>query len=709
MEVPKGRFVISDVETNGLLPGMSKSKPMDKMHCATAIDYFTGETFEWTPDTIKQYPEWMMDEVGVVGGHNFQNFDNRAIQYIFPTYDFKRLLTLDSLIICKMIWPADSLIVPDMKLFRSGRMPGKYLKRQSLGAWGYRLGNYKGEFVPADGWYDTPWDQSMQDYMVQDGVVNRALFKLIFKRLGWEDPALGDYVWPYKPIWIEHEFANIISSQEDIGVAFDTNGVVALKASLDNQKAALGSDLRKVFGSWYISRDNQKTGRTMPRDRTLKLPQFPDITVQRVGKSGKPLAPYVGPPKEYYIAGSPYCRIDYTEFNPNSRDHLADRLQKLFGWVPNIFNPNGKPTVDEGAIKSLPPGIISDEVRKSILDYFIVTKMLGMVHDGGKSWMAFLSDDERIHGRVDPLGTISSRGSHFNPNLGQVPSVRKDDDGNILMGIPGGFGYEGRSLFKARDGWELTGSDMSSLEFICLGHYLHPLDGGVFSERVCDPGRDAHTEHGVMTGLGRAPTKTIWYAYIYGAGKLNIGSSVGVTDDEVADLQDDKGMLATLKWMQRNLGDDYREPSDHNKALIAKGGTVIKKFEAAITGLKELKEATAKEAARGWIVALDGRKLVIRKAFAALNTKLQGAGAIACKVWIIIFQRRMAGAGYHLKVDYNQVLWVHDEKQIEHRPGIGEAIKSISNEAAKEAGEFLGLKGSFRTESKTGRNWAETH
>lgn len=754
MEVPKGRRIISDIESNGLLPGMSTDghPPMDKVHSATAEDIDTGEHFEWDPTNINEYPQWLAREVGVVIGHNFQGFDIRAIKYIWPEVDLLHILVLDTLIFCKMVWPADVLIGPDMKRFNSGTMPGKYLKRQSLGAWGYRLGNYKGEYD--GGWME--WSPSMQEYMVQDGKVNLDLWRLIERRIGWDTgrdttsittnaltpsgPALSSpsnssestapqvtpsapsaYVWPWMPFWIEHETQKIVDAQQTRGVAFNRLAAEALVVDLKNQQAALGLKLADMFGSWWECLDNPEKGRKATRDRTRKLPEYPDITEPRFGKSGKPLKPYVGPPKEYVYEGSTACRIRWTTFNPNSRDHLANRLQKVYGWVPTQRTTSGRAQVDEGAIKSIPSSVMDADTRKIILDYFVITKTLGMLQDGNKSWLHFVTEDNRIHGRIDPLGTVTGRGAHFNPNLGQIPSVRVDEVKNAggkiiskkpIMGLAGGFGYEARSMFQASPETftELTGTDMSSLEFILLGHYLSPHDGGSFTERVCDPERDPHAEHGELAGLTRGDAKTMGYLYIYGGGALKAGKAVGVEEAEIADLLLDRGLPNRLRFMRKIMGSNWEEPSDLDKAAIVKGAAVKKKFEGAITGLKDLMGDMKETAERnGYIRCIDGRKLHVRKAHATLNACLQGGGAAACKLWIMLFHRKMEAAGFHLMRDYNQVLWVHDELQIEHLPGMGPHIASLSNEAAKEAGEMLGLRGSFRTESKTGKNWAATH
>jgi hypothetical protein len=46
------------------------------------------------------------------------------------------------------------------------RMPLQLYGRHSLEAYGYRLGEYKGEFGKTTDWQD--WSQEMQDYCVQD-------------------------------------------------------------------------------------------------------------------------------------------------------------------------------------------------------------------------------------------------------------------------------------------------------------------------------------------------------------------------------------------------------------------------------------------------------------------------------------------------------------------------------------------------------------
>jgi hypothetical protein len=733
MECPPGRRGICDVETDGLPPNITK------IHSMTFDDEDTGEHFEWGPLAKEDYKAvtghepppgyighiddgmaWAQKEVGTFIGHNFLLYDAlEAISTVYPAFDWSKKLILDTLIMCRMIWPEDALIGPDMKRWRSNRMPSKYLKRQSLGAWGYRLGEYKGEYdAEAHGGWGV-WTHEMQVYMTQDGRVNKKLWDLIKKRIGWDDdwtPESGVYRWPAMPFWIEHEVAQILHRQEKRGVYFDTEACDRLVSDLKNQQAELAERLRVLFGAWYAPLDNPVKGRNPTRDRVVKCKGFPDITVPRFGKNGQPLKPYVGPPKEHYFAGAPYCRIQWTEFNPQSRRHLADRLQRKFGWVPTERTPTGEAMVDEGSIKNIPDTVISKEDRQTIMDYFVVSKTLGMIDGGTKSWTAFLNPpkgkgDGRIHGKVNPLGAITHRGVHYDPNLGQVMSVKVDSNKHPIKGLAGGFGFEARSLFGSTPPWEQSGTDCSSLEFICLGHDLYPYDDGAFSDRVCDPNRDVHEENGAISGLGRRDSKTVGYAYIFGAGAPNIGEQVGLNaDDDPVALAASPAVAGRIKFLKKVQGAAYKPLTEHQKAIIGKGYVVIGKFEDAIVGIKDLKKALKAMAEdQGYIILLDGRKVLTRKAHAALNTRLQGNGAVICKLWMILMHQKLAAHGLKLLIDYNQVLWIHDELQFEHRPGLGELFKRLSDEAVKEAGKMLGLRGTLRTETKTGVNWAECH
>lgn len=716
--------LIFDCETNGLIP------ELDRLHCLAWHDLVDASSRDFDPTNVEEGVRGLM-EADTLIGHNIVGFDLKAIRKVYPWFKLSRhVKVLDTLLLAKRVWPLDVLLAKDMVLFRKGALPSKYIKRYSLGAFGYRFGELKDEYD--GGWEE--WSPTMQSYLRQDVRANTPLWKRLEYLLGWSDEAKAKkvYSWPMLPIEIEHGAASIIADQELAGVGFDKEKAQALATNLANRQAELTTALQDIFGAWWEPLDNIHTGRKPKRDHAKKLTDFPNVTIPRVSeKTGKPLKPYVGPPLEQYWTDAPYVRIKRTTFNPSSRKHLGDRLQKVFGWNPVAYTDGGQAQVDEGVIKSIPASVIDEKTRATILEYFVTTKILAMVNGTSKSaWLNCVSErDGRVHGRCDTIGTITTRAAHFNPNLGQTPAVSIDKDTNEpVLGVDGGFGWECRDLWVARPGWEMSGTDMSSLEFIMLGHDLYPLDGGVFSDRVSDPNRDPHQEHSDLTGLGRAATKNVGYAYIFGGGDYKIGIMIGVTEDEIPALLKTKGLQGKINFRKRIMGPDYKEPSDRDKAIIAKGSIVKKKFEDAIVGLKYLKDDMTETAkARGWIKSIDGSKLVVRKAHAALNARLQGGGAAACKLWDIIVHMMLEGPldvplpiieghltditpeGLTRGVDFQQVLWVHDELQFEHKPGLGPIIKRVSNDAAQRAGVILGLRGRFRTDTKTGSSWAHTH
>lgn len=753
-----------DIESNGLLHAKGDIKAMDRVHCVGYMDMDTAEEFYFGPPVPFDHPVWEMDvddphleatrkllasptsenmedavkflaDASLSVFHNGANFDYRALAKFYPTVDLSLVKKWDTYVMAKLVWPADVLLGPDLERGRKGKMPMNLLKSHSLKAWGYRLGNNKDDYggdpikfpvlldetgldVNAKERFARRWEEwnpHMARYMMQDNRPMVDLFKLIEKRVGWVDPQKADLVWPEFTFEYEHEYAQIIAEQEDFGVRFDMDRARKLERELLNQKATHEKSLKELFGTWWQPSEEVTPG----ADRNVKRTDLPDVTIPRVSpKTGKPLAPYVGPPVERYSVDAPYVPVVRTEFNPSSRDHLGMRLQDVYGWRPKAFGKNGKPTVDEGTLEELPEAVIPEATRKLIKNYFVVNKTLGMLSGGRMAWLNQVREDGRLHGRVDSIGAISRRCTHSSPNLAQCPAVLKKkvkhEDGTtsevIQYMLDGRYGWECRELFTADEGWELTGVDASSLELIDLGHYLVPYDGGAFRDRVCDPARDPHTEHSEITGQTRADTKTATYLYVFGGTAYKLSLSIDVEDSEIIELLQYRGLSALLRALAKRFDEDFvSKMDDKQKAKLVKARKIILAFETKITGIKDLKENISRAAEKGWIKGMDGSKVHVRKAHAALNTVIQSAGAMSCKVWKVLMHRRMKAEGYIHGIDYKQVLDVHDEVQWTHRPGLGPFIKQIADECMKEAGRLLNLRGEYRTDGKTGHNWAETH
>ena len=300
---------------------------------------------------------------------------------------------------------------------------------------------------------------------------------------------------------------------------------------------------------------------------------------------------------------------------------------------------SGNPIVDEETLKSL-----SYPEAALGLEYRDINKKIGMVTD----WIKRCRNG-RVHGRTNSQGTATGRASHSQPNLAQVPS---DHDCRALFG-PG------------PDGWVQVGCDLSGIELRCLAHYMTPYDDGAYAKEILEG--DIHTANQNAAGLPtRNDAKTFIYALIYGAGDGKIGSIIGGK---------------------------------------AKQGKEIKsRFFDQIPALHKLMEAAQFKARKtGKLKLLDGRDVLIRSDHKALNTLLQGAGAVISKAWIILAKQ------YLKDIPHELMAWVHDELQVACPPEYAEQVGDLLVKAANDAGTRLGFAMPVDAEYQVGKDWSECH
>ena len=138
----------------------------------------------------------------------------------------------------------------------------------------------------------------------------------------------------------------------------------------------------------------------------------------------------------------------------------------------------------------------------------------------------------------------------------------------------------------------------------------------------------------------------------------------------------------------------------------AKDGQKLKaKFLAQTPALKKLIDKVSFFAAKGYVPGLDGRKVWVRSEHAALNSLLQGAGAIVMKQALVLFHEKIVYNNWYVKFVAN----VHDEFQFETRPDIAQVVGEAARQSIVEAGEFFNLRCPLDGEYKIGKTWKETH
>ena len=347
-------------------------------------------------------------------------------------------------------------------------------------------------------------------------------------------------------------------------------------------------------------------------------------------------------------------------FNPTSRQQIARWLSEVYGWKPKEYTEKGSVIINEKVLESLefPEG-------KILAHYFNVKKLIGQLADGKNAWLKMVGKDGRIHGRVNTLGAVSRRCTHSKPNMAQVPSGRAYK------------GHEARALFSVPAGKKLVGCDADGLELRTLSHYMAKFDNGEYALAVDkgdkDAGTDIHTLNQKSAGLPtRDDAKTFIYAFLYGAGDGKIGEIINGTANDGKNLKNKFfKKLPAIKRLVDKVAETYKET-------------------------KTLK-------------ALDGNPYHIRSDHSALNTLLQGAGALVMKYYNVIADKNFQAKGWIPGLHYEQVLSIHDECQWEVDEDIAEEFAKICESSFDDVTKHLRFRIPLRGTADIGNNWSETH
>jgi hypothetical protein len=453
------------------------------------------------------------------------------------------------------------------------------------------------------------------------------------KAWGWR---LADHKIDFKDFSVYSEemlkYCIAINRQIRSGVPFDYDAAFTLVDVLRTRKEELESELKKCFPpiehkTTFIPKVNNKT--------------------------------------RGYVKGVPYEKVRIEEFNPGSRQQIADRLEQKYGWRPEKTTEKGNPILDDDVLETLPY-----PEAKPLAEYMLIKKRLGQLVDGNNAWIKlFNTDTDRIHGDLITNGCITGRCAHRNPNMGQVPASYSP------------YGHECRNLFHAPYGWDLIGIDAKALELRCLAGYLAIWDDGLYARLVTDESIDIHTYNQEQFGVEtRDISKRLLYGMLYGCGAAKAGTII--------------------------------DPDEKNpEKLAAMGKAAINGFMTGVPALKKLKQQIdATIGSRGYLRGLDRRILHCRSAFKGLNVLLQSAGAILMKqVVVLIHENIEKNLGLEYGKDWEQLLMVHDEVQLACHPEHTEAIREQAMLAFPQAQEFFDFKCLIEGDSRVGTTWADTH
>ena len=605
--------LLFDIETNGLLRETPSRRwneetnkweaiiipQLDKAWCIVAIDE-NNKQYLFRPHQIKEGIE-LLKSADTLIGHNIIGFDLIVLQKWYGINLYEHCKIMDTLVLSLLFNPIRE-------------------KGHSLKAWGEKLGYPKGDHTDFD-----KFSEEMLEYCIRDTkIVKKLSAELKKESAGFSKQS----------IFLEHETRRVICNQIENGFAFDYKKASMLLATLSQRKKEVEDRVKETFKAketeHIIFPLETKKGEVSKRGKLFGTEKQVNLTEEEYDRFKTGCVTSVK-------------RLLVTDFNLGSRKQIGEYLIE-FGWKPNKFTPAGQPIVDEVTLEK----IIHIPEAQLIAEFLLLQKRIGYV----QSWMdAVAKEDNRIHGNVITNGAITSRMTHYNPNMTQIPSIHKP------------YGKECRECWTVDNGNVLLGIDASGLEVRMLAHYMK--DKEYINEII---NGDIHTSNQKLAGLeSRDKAKTFIYALMYGAGDAKLGSVVG-------------GNKKDGKRSRQYFFDN--QPS-----------------------FKSLRDRVQRAATKGHIKGLDERRIFIRNQHASLNSLLQGAGAIVMKKALTLFDETLQD----LNMDYRFVANIHDEWQLEVPKNQADLIGKIGVDSIINAGKHFNMACPLDGEYKIGNNWNETH
>ena len=529
---------------------------------------------------------------------------------------------------------------------------GNSLDLLSVAAGGARKMAFKGSW--------DHWSQEMEDYCVGDVEAEGDIFL-------WMRPRLKPYGVAFR---IETRIATIIAAQQANGVRIDIEQGEALiermelvrAEALDKLQAAFPPTSTVMKSRWWLGPDG------IEYDTKKSAP----LEARKDGEWG-----------EFKKKEHPFeC----------TTQHLARRFKEKYDWDCPVTKKEN-PSIKEEVLLAL------DFPEAEWAYHHNMAKMrLGHLMD----WTIRARECRTpgvIHPGINTNGAVTGRMTHSQPNQTAAPKVQTDDKtGEPLMEWAGRWGWEMRSLWNpAHEGWWQWGADASGLEYRMLADAMWRWDGGAYAKIILTG--DIH-EHNRQAGslLTRPQSKETGYAFLYGSGVESLGITIGTHPSLSPDQR--RGYSKRLRT---------------EKGRKAIGSSFRRNIRAGLPALGKLIDHCIHAADQyGYLTLYDGRRAPSRMSYAALNTLLQGNGAIVMKLALILFvwavEKGYGKASIEYGRDYALMLNAHDEFQGEARTQeLADFCGRTAVWAIEEAGRRLKCKIELNGEYRVGKSWAETH
>jgi DNA polymerase-1 len=546
----------------------------------------------------------------------------------------------------------DTLVVS--RLMRFGMQGG-----HSLEVWGERLGIAKMHAGMQDFSVLTP---ELLERCHSDTKVTMAVFRR------WEK-YLRQKEWQ-RPLYTEQRTQQICQMMSENGFGFNLPEAKKMRAELQAKIDPIDKMISELPPKVVPVREVQPR---LTKHGGLNLNDFRWLTNNDPAPD---LRPY---------SDAPFTVIEFQQFNPGSTRQMVERLNEA-GWKPTektdghikaLKDKNIEETklehfkqygwkVSEENLKTLPAD--APEPMKKLAERIMLASRLSDLDE----WLALVETDATgvtsVHGHFNGIGASTHRLSHAKPNLANVPTARRTPNDTPFETYIQDISEGMRSLWQAREGTVLVGTDASGIH---MRIFAHLIEDPRLVEAIL--GGDIHELH--RGALGEAcPTRHNAKTFIYSF--LNGGSIPAVI---------------------RSLGCSPRQ------AKVA-----LENFTEFYPGLAKLKrELIPLYADQGYFKGLDGRLVACASQHLMMSNILQNAEVIIMKQAAIQWHYQLKKDGIPFKL----VTWPHDEWQTEvpEDPEIIARVQSVQIQSIRDQTEILGMKCPLDAESRFGKTWKETH
>lgn len=461
----------------------------------------------------------------------------------------------------------------------------------------------------------------------------------------------GDHDWRLSEK-IEHRIQRILSQQEKNGWKFRVDRAKELVSWLEGEMERIESEIVPRLTQYYEYKGELKK---------------PFVQSGNLSANARKWLDGFGPDFGIYqlddLIGGPFGRIEWHPVSLSQREKLCKKLMEL-GWEPSSYTDKGTPQLTPN--KEPCPNLMRlGDIGEKLEHYFLCAHRKGQI----QGWIDNCREDGRVPSVAIGNGTNTGRMQHR-----VIANVPKASDKVFL-------GSEMRDLFTHDEENILVGWDAEGLEMRVLAHYMNDNS---FTHAVVSGNKEDKTDiHNVMmaatNGLitERDTQKNCGYCLIFGGGDWKLGSTAGYTKDA------------------KN-----------------KGAEIRKAWGARFPKLPRLVEQVSKASERGYLKAIDGRKVWMRRdadgkimSHKGLNTLIQSTGSVIVKTANCILDHKIKKHGIRAK----QVTFMHDEVQYEVALEDVDVFEKMCHSSIKDAEKMYNFRCPLAIGVQSGSSWKFTH